>query len=48
MLKDGWGKTKSLVKRPVDKLKKMCKNKVNLLKLKIKTSSIETTNSKNL
>ena len=32
MLKDSWVKTKNLVKRPVDKLKKGIKNKVNLQK----------------
>lgn len=32
MLKDSWVKTKNLVKRPVDKLKKDIKNKVNLQK----------------
>lgn len=47
MLKDGWGKTKSLVKRPADQLKKYVKNKVNVLKTKNKTSSkIEIKNPK--
>lgn len=46
MLKDAWIKTKSLVKRPADKLKKIIKNKFNSSKTTNKTSStIETPKS---